>query len=368
MLYRRGDTYWTQFEHGGRRYRLSTHCRNRRDAATEASRLRSEIGAQVKSGRPGPCGVTLETLEALDLARVADEGLGEIRRKTVEGLWGPLHRALGERARVDSLTIGGLLEYVGTRRRAGCSGQTIKREVGALVRALKVARRDRLIRELPFDPDDLPRIRHDPPKETRRGKLRSEGQILAVLSNLSAKAITAGHRDRCLLIMLTGLRLEELHRLRPDWVALTLPPCPVPALLHVPAEGAKWGKPRTIPLCAEALDIIRRRAPFRRVKPNKSLALASSNAGFGWVLTPRDLRCWYLTTVGANDPVAAQVLGGHSNIATTGLYLKSTEARAIAASLAATQIGARVATAGWTQSKQKAQCAPVVHLDRTPAF
>jgi hypothetical protein len=134
---------------------------------------------------------------------------------------------------------------------------------------------------------------------------------------------------------------EELDRLRPEWITLT-PGESWSAVLALPAEGAKWGRPRAIPLCAAALELIRaharegQTAVFARAgKPNKALALASERAGYSRTLTPRDLRTWYLNAAErAAGAVLAQRLGGHSSIATTGLYLRADERRAMAAGIA----------------------------------
>lgn len=289
----------------------------------------------------------METLRALDIGRARDEGLNAAREGTILGIWRPMLEHWGKRHDAGKLTVGDVVHYVGERRRArvvdgkphpGARGQTVRREVQALVRALRVAKRDRMLTALPFDPDELPRIRSDTPLPAQRGKLWSAQQIELVLANLSKKAVAAGHRDRCRLVQLTGLRLEELHRLRPEWVVPTVGG-PAPALLTIPAEAAKWGKARQVPLVPEALEIVTRCAPFRRAKPNKSLKLASKDAGLPGVLTPRDLRTWYLSQVGAIDPVAAQVVGGHTNIATTGLYLHTGQERATLAVVRALEGG-----------------------------
>jgi len=338
-LYKRGRIWWVKFDHKGKRYYLTTGETHRRRAEQKAREIRVEVEKQ--AGPPGQRrGVRLCVLEALDLARVDQEDLGPARRRTVEGLWRPLLRLMGPGLDVCAMTPGTVREYVATRRQETHNGekvrgQTIRREVQALARALKIAKRDRVIASLPFDLDDLPRIKSDPKKRAQRGKLWRLEQIEAVLSSLSSKAITAGHLDRCRLIMLTGLRLEELHRLQKSWVVPTMGG-PVPALLHIPEECATWGRPRTVPLCLEALDIIDRRVPFVRRKPNKSLALASEKAGLNGVLTPRDLRTFYLSHAVrlSGDPVAVQALGGHTTLATTGLYLKADQDRAVDAGAA----------------------------------
>ena len=332
MLYKRGSVWWVKFERNGSTVRQSTHCQNHRDAETEARRIRNAFDAQPETQRkrPGPSGLTVDTLEAFDINRVRNEGLGELRECTIKEIWRPLIRILGERRIVTTMTVGDVLEYVGARRREGVKGQTIRREVEAVVRCLRIAKRDHAITHLPFDPDDLPTIRSDAPLECQRGKLRTEEQIATVFAHMSAKAVTAGHRDRCRLIMLTGLRLEELHRLQPEWVTDMVPVGDVVGMLDLPDTAAKWGGGRRIPLTREALDICRQRLPFRRVKPNKSLAYACEDAGLSWVLTPRDLRTWFLTAAGELDVTQARDLAGHADLSTTSLYQRGTDARAVA--------------------------------------
>lgn len=331
-IYKRGSVWWCDFWHGGIRHRQSTGQTDRRQAEREARRIRSQI--EETHGPATRHGLAIRMLEAIDIARARNQGLSDRRVRTIEGIWAPMLRHWGELANVAGITVGDVLAYVGERRRRA-RGQTIRREVQALVRTLQIARRDRMLSRLPFDPKDLPGIRSDAKLEAQAGKLWSREQIGAVLGVLSSKAITAGHLDICRLIMLTGLRIGEVWRLHPSMV--------VPAVggqlvgvLHLPPEAAKWGKARKIPLGQEAASIITNRAPIRQCKVNKSLKLASSRAGLAGVLTPRDLRVFYLTHVArlSSDPVAAQRLAGHTNIATTGLYLQAEDERIFSAGLA----------------------------------
>lgn len=57
------------------------------------------------------------------------------------------------------------------------------------------------------------------------------------------------------------------------------------------------------------------------------------------------MRKVYLSTVGKNDPLPAQRLAGHTNIATTGLYLDAHADEDVAAPLGATEKFAKVGTA-----------------------
>jgi site-specific recombinase XerD len=273
----------------------------------------------------------------------------EQRIPTIEALWRRIFEGLGSKARdAGTLTLGQVLSYVESRRRK-VRGQTVKREIEALRRGLLEARRFGLLQRDPIDWALMETIHSDAPNPRTKGKLWATDDIARVFGCLSKKAITAGHLDRCRVIMLTGLRLTELHRVTPAMV-VTTPDEPWPGVLELTPEAAKWGQSRAIPLAEPALELLRRwESPDRETlfpakKPNKSLMLASENAGFDTVLTPRDLRVWYLNAVERiGGAVAAQYLGGHTNVATTGLYLKPERQRALHAAY-------EVATQGWPQN------------------
>jgi integrase len=119
------------------------------------------------------------------------------------------------------------------------------------------------------------------------------------------------------------------------------------SVLVVPAiEGAKTKQARTIPISKEALAIIKRWRPeddsplFPKGKPNLALKAASARAKMGAVLTPRDLRAFFITHAGKRDVRAAQSLAGHTSIATTSRYLHADERRILAAARAAAEAAA----------------------------
>lgn len=283
-------------------------------------------------------------------------------------MWGHLLAHLGGPYRdATTLTLADVDAYEGARR-GKARGQTIRREVQSLVRGLRLAKRAGMIDAMPFDPDDLRIISSDPPKPTQQAKAWTPEEIAAVLANLSAKAITAGIGDQMRLVQVTGLRYTELKRLRASWVD--------GATLTVPAiDGAKTRTPRIVPLGSEALAILqkwlaRSDAPFQGGKPNAALALASIRAGFangvvptegpmrgkatmvsGRVLTPRDLRASYITQAGRHDPVAAQLLAGHTSIKTTSRYLHAHQDRLLAAARAA-ENASKVPTVGSPQQNR----------------
>lgn len=353
MLYRQRDStvWWTQFKHAGRRYRLSTGCRAKAQAAVEARRLRAEIEAN--NGPGGRQGVTLAVLEELHIERIRHKGLQPRRVDDVTNMWNHLEKILGEHRDVSTLTAADIESYEGARRSEGAKGQTIRRETQALKLGIKLARRERLIRHDPIEWDDLDPIESDDPDEKKSGKTWPLKTVWAVLDALSAKAKTAGYRDMLALIVTTGLRLEEFRRIRPEWVRPAPEGSGAKAVLSLPANATKTGKPRVLPLDKANVETIEKWSDkFATKKFNHALRIASEKVGLPMSVTPRDLRTTYLTTAAGPDPVAAQRLAGHSNIATTGLYLKADDMRALTAGIAASGAIGR----GHRRNKAKKKC------------
>ena len=348
QLYRRGRILWCKFKFRGQTYRESTGQTNRRAAAAQARQIRARIEAEAGPG-VGPGGLRLDVLEALDIARCHEEGLGPRRILTIEGLWSPLLRHLGEARDVTTLTVTDVRVYMGARREDGCRGQTIRREVQALKRCIKIAKRDGALARDPIEWDELGRIRSDKPNARQSSKAWTAREVQVILGKLSKRAVTAGWRDRLRLIQFTGLRLEELRRLRPSWV--------VGSVLMVPSTGSKTDDARAIPLGREACAILRRwttkgsdAPPFARGKPNRALEAACARAGVRGVLTPRDLRAWYISETAAVDVVAAQRLAGHRSLATTSRYVNAEGRRLLRAARAAAA-AAKWGTGRGTQRK-----------------
>lgn len=349
MLYRRGNIYWTEFEHAGQRHRLSTGETNLRAAAAKARRLRVETEEALGPGGRRR-GVSLAMLQAMDIARVRSKGMKR-REQDIENIWSPVLRILGAGRDAAAMTIDDISAYEGARRievfrGEAVRGQTIRREVQALRRGMTLAEKSGEIYRDPINWRHVDAVASDPPSMTKSGKLWTADEIRRVLGKLSRKAVTVGVRDRLRLIQLTGLRIEELQRLTPAWVRN--------GVLCVPHTGSKTREPRTIPLNKEARAIIKKWKTFERRSPNKALALASHAAGFAAVLTPRDLRVFYITHAGRQNLAAARDLAGHANIATTSRYLKS-DFRSVLEAAEAAQKAAGVPTRRSPQRKKAAE-------------
>ncbi len=330
MLYKRGAIWWLKFSHNGQQTYFSTGLRDHAAASAKARDLRHEY--EKKHGQGGrAAGVPLMYLEALDKDRAEAEGLGDRREGTLENIWWHLANHLGGKKRdASTLTLAELDAYAGSRRRDGAKGQTIRREVQTLVRGLRLAKRATALPSMPFDPEDLKTIRSDPKHEKYTGKAWSLVEINAVLAALNPKAKKARYEEMLRLILGTGLRIEEFRRVDPSWLRPGIGKAH--AVLALPATATKGKKPREVPLTKVMAATVRELFPLSYAwKPNKSLKLACVSLGLGRVLTPRDLRKWFLTQVATGDVLAAQKLAGHENVKTTGIYVESDRERSLAA-------------------------------------
>lgn len=331
MLYRRGEVWWLKFSHNGQPAYLSTGFRDHAAAQAKARELRYEY--EKKHGKGGrAAGVPLMYLEALDIERAEAEGLGGRRAKTLTNIWRHLADHLGSKKRdASTITLADIDAYEGLRRKEKAAGQTIRREVQALVRGLRLAKRATALPSMPFDPEDLKIIRTDPKNERTAGKSWSLVEINAVLEALSTKAKTARYPEILRLVMGTGLRLEELRKVEPSRLRPGLGDAA--AILSMAATATKGKKPREVPLTAEMANTVRELFPLSpHWKPNRGLKIACiETLKLSRVLTPRDLRKWYLNQVATMDVLAAQRLAGHSSVKTTGIYVESDHERAMAA-------------------------------------
>ncbi len=361
MLYLRGSTWWLEFKHAGVRHRFSTGETSRPAAEAAARRIRIEVEdeiAELGDADPGD-EVTVGILEELHIERLRNKGATPRRIATVRNLWRNLVRHLGSEREVMTMTAVDLERYEGWRRAEkwqgeNIRGQTIRRERQAFMFALRLAYRDKLIPKMPITRDDIDPVASDTPRESQHGKLWPDKTIAAVFKNLSPKALFRGHLYGSHFIKGTGLRFEEFQKFDMQWVeVLPRRVGEMVAVLHVPADAAKTGDPRDLPLTKSLLNIAKRWGHrFHCMDLSPSLKRASEKVGLELSVTPRDLRVWFLSHV--DDPLAAQRLGGHRNIATTGLYLKAERKRVLASGVAvAKKSGApqRVPTANRRRSE-----------------
>lgn len=250
--------------------------------------------------------------------------------------WKTLLRHLSD-ASADSIDYVVAHRYASSRKSVdGARNQTIRRELTALRRGLKLAIRHGATFRMP---QDWPELEADDINEQQAGKVHPLPIVAEWLASLADDA-----RDEAWFAMLTGLRATEIKRVMPSWIVAAPSQSGVTAILQLPASGTKTRRARVVGLTEAAVGILERRAStitegqpiFSQGSHATSYRAAARRIDYNKRITLRDLRATYASLAMANgaDPIAVQAALGHSQLATTQRYLKTTLARTITASTA----------------------------------
>jgi integrase len=141
-LYRRGETWWTDFTVCGRRYRMSTEKANFRQAQDAEKKLIADAGrGLIGAGSPS---FTRKTPFSDALQRYIDERehLGKVRDKTIriERERGKVLKAAFSRRPPGQFTADVVNGFIEIRKKAGISNATVNRELDVLRGILKRAK------------------------------------------------------------------------------------------------------------------------------------------------------------------------------------------------------------------------------------
>jgi site-specific recombinase XerC len=336
--------WWCRFWVANKEYRRSTGETDRRKAEAVERRLRAEAEAAAPPRGTERRTLRLSDLAGLDYERAATAGRREPSLKMIEYQWKTIIGYLGDLP-ADAINYTVAQRYVAGRRAPveveykdkhgktrkrirKARNQSIRRELVALRRGLKLAIRHGALFRMP---QDWPQLEADEVDERREGKLHPWDVLLRWLGALRPTAPDA--HDEAWFALLTGLRAKEIKRIEQGWVTKAPPGVGVPALLRLPASGTKTRKARTIGLTPPALAILHRRVDAKPHEPlifsqgshKTAYRAAARRIEYKKVITLRDLRATHMTLAieeGA-DPTAAQAAAGHAQLATTQKYLKS---------------------------------------------
>lgn len=314
-LYKRGNVWWCNFQHRGEPHTESTGVRvdepgSKGVATLKQAEIRLRVAAERGPGGAAASQVTVGDLEGFHVDKIKALKLGERRVKDVESIWKHLIAGLGEHTLAADLTAVKVEKMEAAWK---VRGQTVRKRRQALLRALRIVLKEGLIPHLPFKPEDLEPIKSSKKLHSQEGKFRSREVLDAVYAKLSAKAVTAGHREMLRFVELTGLREGEIlacgsYQIRRG------------NLLYV--EATKVEEARYVPLSAEALELWKKwRHRFASADLQHSLWRASKKAGVKPGVTLRDLRATFITHLARKNLVAAQKLAGHKSVATTAIYV-----------------------------------------------
>jgi len=267
---------------------------------------------------------------ALDVDRVLSPAAGirnpEQRVDTLRAIWTPLLRAFGSECAVESIDSRGLARYVEQRQVAG---QTVRREVQALLRGLKLARAQGLSSHTI---DDTPRIANAEKSSLSSGRRLDWSTVDAFCLEIGEDLA-----DQVVFAVLTGLRLTELQRVHRHHIVRTAHG----PVLALESSTTKGKKAREVPLLPRALEIAERRAVgggplFDQQSHKKAFRGASARLGLPYAIKLRDLRKTFAHSVWekSGDVRLVQLLLGHSSISTTERYLDGASSPKLAGAVA----------------------------------
>lgn len=333
-LYRRPNSqaWWVRFKVRGTTIRRSTGTADRSAARTRAAQIEAEerggTGTRHSAALGG--GPFLDELATEDLKDARTRGLADITVNTTARHWKAVlySNALGG-ARTSAVTKERLTEFVAERRAAGVRGQTIRKELTYLKRAMKRAR-------API-PEDWPSMRTDPKHATRTGR-----EIPPHLLRAFLLALPLELRDVFGLALMTGMRSEEIYRLSPEWLERAPAGSTVPFYIRLPASGTKTRTERVVGCTEPVAAIIQNaidagRSPlFVRSNRRDAIRTAAKAAGLAFKPTLRDCRTTH-GSLGAyltGDAKAVQNALGHNDLKMTNGYMRSTLDRTASVALA----------------------------------
>lgn len=278
---------YARFKLKGRAYLLSTGKTNQREAETWERRFRTKLEEQGDAPTLIP---TLAVLRDLDEKRMRAEGRAEAY--ITRGVLNNYKWLIAYFSDVSKVTDASLVEYVKHRQSLGRKRQTIAKELVCLKRGFQLA-------QIP-GPTYWPKLSRDPADPKRSSKRHSAERFRKWLALLEGEA-----KDLALFALLTGLRREELYRVRPediDGSVLTV------------KEKVRRPEPRRIWLSKTALTIVPR-LPFKsdHKKAHKTAALQTQPKTTN--ITLRDCRAAFATSGDlAGDSRATDMAMGHSGV------------------------------------------------------
>jgi len=327
-IYKRGDTYWYNFWHKGKRVQESTRqgspvVARQLEAAHRLRLVRADAGIEEPLLAPRLNEFAPEFLKVVQAERKSTTH----RRYSVSLV--SLKEAFGSK-RLSEITSQEIDRFKQARLSAGRKGSTINRDLACLRRLLRVAVKRNKLRSSPFG-----EARVDFLTEQGRERILTFTEEQAYL-----KAANPTLQDVATIILECGCRPDEIFRIQAGDVDLS------GHVLKIQSGKTKNAR-RSVPLTQRAFDVLKRRLseakgiylfPFRKGfghpdwnRPMTQLwnahkeALAKSKIRPAFTLY--DCRHTYGTRAieSGIDPLSLMRLMGHGNLSTTNRYCHLTQ-------------------------------------------
>jgi len=193
-IYQRGETWWIDYQHKGKRFRESSESTKKVVATNLLKKRLGEIGAGRHVGR------TEEKLTLADLKKITVDDYKQNRLRSLDRLdvsWIALEAHFSLDFRVVDLKTTTIKAYIAARQDQGRADNTIRNEIAALRRGLRLAHQAELITKIPHIPM--------PPEGPVREGILTRGDLDALLLELPDYL-----RPVTLFAYLTGWRRGEV--------------------------------------------------------------------------------------------------------------------------------------------------------------
>jgi integrase len=257
-IYKRGRTYYYQFQFNGERIQESAHTRNKEvarqiEAAHRVRLAKGEAGITERPPKPTFRDFAPRFKEAVKTLCANKHGTIDFYNSKLEAL---LRYEPIASARLDAIQEAVIQAFTEHRRwqpsrkKTPMSIASVNRELATLRRALRLAHEWKLI-------DRVPRIRLLSGEEAR------EFVLSYAQEKLYLEMAPVLLHDMGILMLDTGLRVGEAITL--EWPEVHLTPAPDASLgyLKVRARHSKNSKPRNIPLTERAVAVLESRGPAK---------------------------------------------------------------------------------------------------------
>lgn len=328
---------------GGRERRISTGETDRARAEAKGLQIYAKACRLAARSDSAPGEVRLCDCRESDVLRweaiAASEKVNPTRQsKYLRDLWDNHIIRLLKNVDVRDLTGTMLEDYKQQRFREGASKQSAKKELARVKWAVRQCFDRGILEGMPLFPEIKGK---STPDQRRVGKVWPLDKLQRFMEHLPEAAA-----DELRFILITGMRREQMERIKASWVVMT-PGQPTPANLVTPRTEWKTKKfDHVLPIPQAVLDILHKywRTDGKPLFPassfDKAYERAAHAAGLPRWATRRDVRATFATKaeeLGVSIAAISSILG-HTNLATTSIYIKTRQSRAAEATLAMAEV------------------------------
>jgi integrase len=147
MVYKRGDIWWYSFYYKGKKYRASAKTEKKREAEKILAHYLGQLVRGEFQGFQHDQILTIDNLLTLALDEAEMKELRDIYHMRFRAKH--LTKFFGKDYAVEAITEAALARYVASRRKQGIKLSTVNRELSLLRSALRLAKKRKLIKDMP---------------------------------------------------------------------------------------------------------------------------------------------------------------------------------------------------------------------------